>query len=431
MKPTFSRAAAALALALAISPGVRASEPEAIERIDMMTDARARPVPVVSAWLLGGQDVAAKNGRDSGIGSARAAVSFPVSSYWKVTPIYQGYFQATRQVLDAGGGGVTLFQSRMDHRLGAKVFYEPSETWRLKFNAGSRFQLLKETNDEKWGKGLFDFRKLSGGVEWEYFYSKPHSFRFGYDYFNVAFPNYYTLESRGALRVNGQPVARELVGGRVLDSDSHSLITGINGSVFRPDWVWDLSYIGALQRYPDQPVSNAAGQFDAGKRRDVLHELTASLRGWFKPEWPEKLFVSVRTTLSDSKSNQNNYNAADARFFPRYYDVRTLDVLPSAGFYFSNPLEPTRAIQLSGSYEMIFAKYPGRLVQDLAGNYGKPGLTTTTYAAVVTLIWPMRRRLSVMASYRDTTLRSNMKYEALYRYNFQSRSYLVGFGYEL
>lgn len=421
------------ALVLGPASSGRASEPDAIERTESVPSRpMVKPVPVISSWLLGGQDVATQGRpRDSGIASALVAVAVPISASWKITPVYQNYYQATRQVLDAGGGGVNLFQSRMDHRLGAKFFYEPRETWRLKLNLGSRFQLLKETNDEAWGKGLFDFRKLNAGLEWEWFYAKPHSFRFGYDYFNVAFPNYHTLESRGALRINGQTVARELSGSRVLDSHNHSVLAGINGSFIRRDWVWDLSYIGVFQSFPDQPVANAAGQFDPAKRRDFLHELTGSVRGWFKPGWLDKLYLGLRATAAVTDSNQNNFNAADGRFFSGYYDVRTLDLLPSFGLYFANPVEPSRSVQLSGSYQMIFAHYPGRFAQDYTGAYGARGLNSTTYAAVVTLTWPIRRHLSVMASFRSTVLRSNMNYEALYRYNFSSRAYLVGFGYEL
>lgn len=409
-----------------------ASEYEAVEHVERVKRQRSRPIPIVNTWLLGGQDMASRgSARDSGIASMLAAVSFPVGERWKITPTYQGYFQATRQVLDAGGSGTTLFQSRMDHRLGGKLFYEANERHRLKFSFGSRLQLLKETNDEKWGHGLFDFRKLAAGIEWEYFYRRPASVRLGYDFFTISFPNYYTLESRGALRVNGQTVARELAGGRVLDSRNHSFLAGVNGPIAGPSWVWDVTYIGSLQQYPDQPLSNAAGQFDSTRRKDFLHEITSSVRGSMKPGWPDKIYMGIRATITKLKSNQGNFNAAENRFFPGYYDVRTIDLMPSMILYFRNPLEPTRAVQLSSSYGCIFALYPGRFAQSGNGAYQGKGLRTSTYAAVLTLTWPLRRHLNAMLSFRDTRAVSNMKYEALYKYNFASRSYLIGLGYEL
>lgn len=422
-------AAAVLLFALA---GARASEPEAVEKAEAMKRERTRPVPVLSSWLLGGQDFGAgSRPRDSGLASVLAAVSFPLSDRWKLTPLYQGYYQATRQVIDAGGGGVTLFQSRMDHRLGAKLFWEPNERYRFKFNLGSRFQYLKEATNEDWGKGLFDFRKLSGGVEWEYFYRKPHSLRLGYDYFVVTFPNYATLESRGALKINGQTVARELTGGKVLDSASHSFLAGINGSLGRRDWVWDFTYIGSMQRYPEQPLTGPTGQLTADKRRDFLHEFTGSIRGWVKPRWFERLYLGLRATYSRTVSNQNNFNASDNRFFAGYYDSRTLDLLPSMILYFKNPLMPSKAWQLSMSYETILTKYPGRYVQDYAGVYHGRPLSTKTDVTIITVTFPLRQHLNFMTSFRSNVLRSNMKYDALYRYNFSSRSYLLGFGYEL
>ena len=410
-----------------------ASEPEEAQLLDAAASRRTRVVPHISAWMLGGQDQSAGQGKSLGLATLNAAASAQLSEGWNVLPSYQGFYQTTRQTLDVGERTV-LVQSRMDHKMAAKLIWGSAESaQRLKFSVGARHQYLSETKDEAWGKGLFDYRKYSAGLEWEYVFRKPYdSFRLGYDYYKVTYPNYVTLESRGLLQINGQPVARELIGGRVLDSNVHAMLLGVSGR-FADAVPWDLFYVGALQSFPQQNVVDESDQLTAATRRDVSHDVNASVRGSRTLDAGELKRVrgGLRAAYAWTRSNQSSFNAADGRYFARYYDFSEWRVGPSVAAYVSNPSPRRDPMQISASWDVTRRYYPNRLVQDANGAYGERGIYTTAQSLSVNLNWPLSKFISIIASYRSIINSSNMKDERFSSYNYYGRTYLVGFGYEL
>ena len=57
----------------------------------------------------------------------------------------------------AGGG--TLFQQSANGSLGAKWVKRFDGGWSLKPRVGLRQEFFRETVDEKWGRGLYDFQR--------------------------------------------------------------------------------------------------------------------------------------------------------------------------------------------------------------------------------------------------------------------------------
>src|SRR4029077_8854269 len=151
--------------------------------------------PVIDAQLLGGQNYF--NGADSsfgGVASLSAAPYMQFNDRWSLVPLYAGNYRGTKQVTDLVGGG-TLLQDSQDHTFSAKVIRSFSNGLKLKAVGGYGIELLRETKDEDWGKGLYDNRRLFGGTEAEWSWDKDRSVRLAYDNYSIRFPNYHSLES--------------------------------------------------------------------------------------------------------------------------------------------------------------------------------------------------------------------------------------------
>lgn len=421
-KPFILVAALALAAGPVFSEEGDPSPSESLEQ---------RFVPVASLWLLGGQELApGSNARTTGLANVMAAFSMRIGERFRVLPSYLGMFQTTRQVLDVGERTI-LSQSRVDQRVAAKLIFQPVQSpHRHKLLGGFRSQLLREAKDEPLGRGLFDSNKTSLGYEWEYFYLPTFSFRAGYGFYAIRFPNYATLESQGSFRINGQPIARELTGGHVLDSNSHSWLVSANGPLGRRGLMWDARYVFTLRGYPDQRLVDSSGQLAAGNRRDLNHEAAVAVRGSAKTRFARRVVLGGKASVILNRSNQSTYNATDGRFTPGFYDQEDYRVGPHASLYFSHPRKGLRAIQVSSSLEWARRRFPNRPVQDSTGAYGSGSIKMDTTDVTASFSVPVARHLNLMGTLRYTETSSNMAFEDHYRYNYLSKTYLLGFGYD-
>src|SRR5581483_3654537 len=121
------------------------------------------------------------------------AVAF--NDQWSVIPTLSSSWRGTKSVQDLVGGG-TVFQQTQDNSASLKGIYSPNKAWQFKAAGGYYLELLKETRDEVWGKGLFDYQKFSTNLEAERALGEDSSVRLGLDYYYIDFRNYNTLESQ-------------------------------------------------------------------------------------------------------------------------------------------------------------------------------------------------------------------------------------------
>lgn len=388
-------------------------------------------VPVASVWIMGGQSSLEREpATRTGSASVLTGFSVPLRGDWKLLPVYQGYYEAARQIFSSGFG-TELIQQRTDQRFNVKLVHDLAGTpHRFKLNAGYRTERLRETKDEPWGRGLFDYVKPTFGGEYEYFYREPYSLRASYDYFRVRFPNYKPLEAQGALSVNGKTVARELVGGRVLDSRNQLLQLGVTGPIGRAQAIWDAWVALTLDDFDDQPVVDARGQLTPRRRRDSSRALNLSLRGARSFNVPQKVDAGLRTSATAMDSNQNSFDAFNGRFVPNHYSYRELRLSPHVTLHFRNPRKGAKAVRTAFAMEWAHRDYPDRPVQDRVGEYRDSEVWNETRTMSGTLVWPIKEHMSLLATVRRNRSISNMRYEAFYRYNYSNAVYMIGLGLE-
>ncbi|MBI4056926.1 MAG: hypothetical protein HY399_05185 [Elusimicrobia bacterium] len=384
--------------------------------------------PLYNAQVLGGQYFFHGDKANlSGNASFLAAPALKFNEEWSLIPNYYGSFQGTKQVLDLVGAG-TLFQQVQNHRLGIKAIYDFDDFWRFKSSLGYKIELAKETRDEAWGKGLFDYHKPGGGVEVEYVYEEPFSVRLGLDSYYIFFPNYSSLESQRALDFNGEPLARELVGSHVINTWGN--MATLSGSCpLGERAVVEGQYLFNYQKYPSQHLVDASGAFTSTLRNDKTHSGQAAVR------LPQKWGASLRGILSFGvgatlvQSNQNNYDARNTLFIAKYYNYQEFKTEPALDLSWEGP-QKDRPVGLKLGLAGYYRRYSDRLSQDSTGIYLAEKIHQLTGAINLSLHYPLAPNFGLLFHVQYGNASSNMKFEQFYKYNYTAASYLFGFKYE-
>ncbi|MFH1723827.1 MAG: hypothetical protein ABII00_04300, partial [Elusimicrobiota bacterium] len=391
-------------------------------------------VPLYRISLLGGQYFFSsdKSNLNANI-RAQAAPVVKLDEEWSLLPIYSSYFRGTKSVSDSVGSG-TLFQQGMDHRLGLGAHYKPEYSpWRFKSGAHYKWEFLKETRDETWGQGLFDYEKIGVGFEAENVYREPFSYRFGYDFYYIRFPNYNSLESQSGVDPNGNPLGRETAGTDVLDTFNQELsFTATRPYPYEdPKVSLQASYRFLWQTFADQPIINRQGQPNGNKpydRQDFNNSLTLSV-GYPRQIMGGKIRMGLgfRTGFTYNGSNQNTFDAGQTIFIPDSYSYTSVSAGPNASFSWGDNKNPFTA---GAGITYTRLQYTGRRIQNGGGVYQDDKQHQDRYLLTLTYGYPIVPNFRLMAQTSVLWARSNMAYEKTYRYNYSTANYLFGFTYD-
>ncbi|MFH2203655.1 MAG: hypothetical protein ABIJ96_11105 [Elusimicrobiota bacterium] len=377
--------------------------------------------------VLGGQyffqgERGALNGNASGL----FASVLVLNDRWTLVPSVASRFQGTKQVVDLVGAG-TLFSQQMDHRIGVKgVYRRPESDWLFKPALSYSVQLLKETLDERWFAGLFDYRMIDLGFEAEYIYRDPYSVRAGVDYVYTHFPNYTSLESQLALDFQGQPLARELVGDNVLDTHAlmfSAALTVPLGRGLRAES--GLSF--TRQSYPQQPVVAGTGLLTGDNRADLITSFSTALDASWKAGREVRVAPRLGLAVANTVANQNNYDAMRTEHQPGYYNSTELKLEPEVRLLLGDPRQPV-ALRLGSS--LSFRRYPHRRIQDASGTYLDETLRQNGWMFTATASYPMAPGFRLLFNLQHGKASSNQGFEQFYSYNYTATNYLIGFRYE-
>lgn len=338
------------------------------------------------------------------------------SEKWSLFPTYRGNYQGNRSIEELAGGGM-LFQDSTGHNLLLKSVSTIGR-WKIKPSVGARVEWLRETKDEEWGDGLFDHRRLSGGVEAEYAGSARTGGRVAYDYYGLVFPNYRSLES-----AQDPTLSRELVGEKVLDNTNH-MLTLEGWAPLPARGRMDVTLLMDKRAYSDQPVVDALGDLTGTLREDTVVALSGIASYPFRGLWNLRCVGELGLGLGRQSSNQNHYDARKGEFNPTYYDYSEWRLAPKVTALFGGNL--WRA-SLGGSYQD--RNYDERPAQDSAGNSLSEPLTMSNTTLEITLRRDISEHLSIRFQSGLGWGKSNSDYDKVFQYNYKIADYMVGFTY--
>lgn len=338
--------------------------------------------------------------------------------------VYTGF----KQVNELAGGG-TLFQQSLDNSFGGKWIRRYEGGYSLKPRLGLRSQLFRETTNETWGSGLYDFWRYEGGLVWErktrWGLSIPWTYQLSYDFYYTRYARFKTLSSQF-----GAELAAPDPGSRVLDTFTSQLgyRSEFDFPGFSSGWLFfSLSLVDFL----DQKVVNAQGKYLDSQRSDAAQTLSLGLTkrlsdleglGRVRPN------VGVNLALSNQISNQNHFDTDPKRlkFIGGYYNYWEVRGGPSVGLTFLKTL-----LSVHTGYEYAARFYTARLAQAEDGSYKTDKLASASHSVFVTAGYPVWRSLTVKSRGTWSSTSSNTRFEQVYKYNYYDYNYFAGIEWKL
>lgn len=382
-------------------------------------------IPVVDFQLMTGQYFyggSADNLAGNMFFNITPAIKF--SEKFSIIPGVSTRYKATKQTEDLIGGG-TLFQDVLDSNASSRFVYSPLDSLKLKLNTSYKMQFRRETKDESITDGLFDYKKISYGFETEYAFGngKKYLARLGADRFTVKFPNYESLESGDTSVTSG--LSRELAGTNVLDTKNISSLLG--GTAQLPyNITLDADYISIKKDFSDQPVVLLTGLLSSDQRKDKVDIGSLGLLAPVLQKEKIKIITACSGIYTINNSDQNHYDARKTVFIENYYDYTSNYYNPAVTF-----LLGAKPYAVTASYGLEHKKYKDRPIQDKDGTYDlERKIWSETQNTTFSFTYPISEGFKLRATTTYLWERSNMGYEEIYKYKYNTANYLMGFSYE-
>jgi hypothetical protein len=378
-------------------------------------------IPVTMAQFSTGQWFF--DGEDSALGGnlgVQFVPAYKVSERLAFVPTIESNYRGTRSAEELAGGN-TLFQDTWENGLGFKAVMNPSDRWTYRARLGARMKWFRETADESWSNGLYDYRTGSLGGEAERKFGRA-SLAAGYDFSMIQFPNYDSLESS-----QSADLARELAGDNVLDATIH--LFSLRGHASLPGRIAaDLSAYMAPRLYSDQHVVALSGLFTSTKRQDTTTGANLAFERGFRGPFSSMLSASLMYGYLAMQSNQNHYDARLTTFVPDFFDYDQQSVGAQFRAGFGQTGAGPMSLDVGGSYS--HRNYASRPIQDEEGLYLSEKLHVIETAVTVGFSYPLTRTFRARVTSTVGRSRSNNRFEELYRYNYSNANYQFGFVYE-
>lgn len=343
----------------------------------------------------------------SGSGEWLAAAGLRASEKDTFIPMYAGEYRRSKQILPVATEGV-FTEERLNNTVGLRWLHDGGSRWSTRSSVSYKKELTAGL-EGKLGRGLFDFDKISAGVEVK---RKGETVNLvaGLSSYRVAFPRYREAQVDGAFDY----------GDRILDFQAYDLSVG--AEVPLPANVrLGATWSGSMRPYRQQAVVSEAGAPTSRRRVDFLQGVATKLGRKFSAQAPVRGQYDAGFSLGYSRldSNQNAYDSSQVRFHSGYYDYDEFSGGPAVSF-----AAPQR-FSASLGYEVSRRVYRSRPAQALDGSE-KGGMHQT----VQTLRWQASRPLGggvEVKTYGDHIASgSNTRLESVYQYRYAVTTVFMG-----
>ncbi len=340
-------------------------------------------------------------------------------------PRYSAYYSGYRLAMEIEDEE-SLYQQSFDHTLSLKLIQEIFPDFKFRAECGQDTELLKESKDESWGDGLYDYDSPYTNFELEKKFPIGNGSSFllggGMRFYNITYPNYQSLASE---------IGLELMGKNVLDNKSADVF--INGEIF-----WNSKYFThwkfthTRSDYDDQKIITSSAEYSDEKRNDRINNFAIGLNFnpdrkyylGFEEDGYYKIYSGIDLVFKKKTSNQNHFDTEFLMFIPHFYSYNQVKLIPSVTFKFI-PGNTNITLGCNFSYK----NYPDRLAQNALGQYTDDELRSQSNSIMLNLSSPINERIymDLGCSYKKTS--SNMKYETFYQYNYSTADYSMGISY--
>ena len=399
----------------------------------VLAEAPAKPVsrtgfkliPLGNADLRGGwTSVNDGKGALGLVGSAMIlpAVKLPGNA-GLILPIYAFTGALSDRVIEES----ILFESRQTHLLSLGYKKAINTDWDVKASLDGDYALTQQTRDEKFGKGLYDYRDFGGrtAVVWgPKRNGKEEPVSLGFRMFSRKYPNYMSLAASNQQFLSAiNPAAAAAVA----DKEKHPKdYTGYELSASGERWLSEdlkgrLEYTLALQPYTDRYLRTDQGLLSAKKRSDTINQFMGRI------DWAGLETAVLWTSFEclSFGSNGSNYDSTQAVYpytanFFQFYDLNWRNGI-SLQLPFGEELHP----KLECGVGVGRRKYKSH-AQDVAGQNLKADQADNLLSANLMLNIPINKMFGVVSGVNRQMVSSNNLNEKYVRYNYNVTGISLG-----
>ncbi|MDH3392733.1 MAG: hypothetical protein OEL66_01910 [Desulfobulbaceae bacterium] len=330
--------------------------------------------------------------------------------------LYSGAYRKTKQVF-VQDEGPKMFSEDIVQNVMPTFRY----TWSPKLIVSPSIVFTqvqtKETAEDTWNNGLYNYRDLGGGVKFEYLFNadpkEKQSVSFGIQRFRREYPNFKSLAF-----IAGYGNFEE----REKDFDG-TLITVSKVDKSQLGWSNTIKTSFLDKRYVDKLVENETGGRDQAKQYDYNLRLNDELLYKTGTGW----VFSLGTSLAYTKSNQNMAEGAFPQiiFHRNYYSSYSATLRP--GVSLTQRRASGHFVTYGIEYGITSHNYLDRMAKDRNGALLADTQVDWTHNLTVQGIYTLNKHWNLGLTMDYSKVTSNMKYEQLYRYNYEIVNISAGF----
>ena len=270
---------------------------------------------------------------------------------WTLLPLFAAIGQTAVQALDVD----SFFVEQYTFLAKPQLRYQHGDDASYKIWATAKRAINKETSDEAWSEGLYDYEEFGAGIggTWKNLLHLPVQESLGVEPLHRTYVNYHEL---GVATLGGKNYYTH-------DYDGWKWTAGLESLKGAP-LAWSVDYTLLFRDYTDAYLYNTDGTFDLNDlRRDQLHIVDLDLAG----PWRQNFTWDVNGNVTANISNQGNFDltAAPFQYEADFYGYDSVTLGLGFTWYPQGPKGPS----LTPSYAITNITYTGRLVRWADGTY--------------------------------------------------------------
>lgn len=382
-------------------------------------------IPIGNVTVMGSYSKVCAGSNLSGLylsGNFAPALKIPPQDFF--IPLYNGLYKKQRQIVNEEEGG-RLYTTTMSHNFSAMHKHIYSELLTQRLTGFVSLNYNKESSDEDFGDGLYDYRDYGANLDYQYNLIKTETdlatLLLGGKYYFRKYPNFKTLISLAAQTAAEEDEKDQNVWG-LTSRYTHKFIDKL---------IIVLSYDFLLKRLTDKHTIDSSGVLEDKKRQDFVH--TLKLNGDYRLN--ENFILGLNGEIELNNSNQGYYDTmvtplvlGDDVFVSHYFNYNRYQIRPSLTYLV--PLEENKKIAFKIAYAYTARDYSNRNVKDAQGTYKSDLQEDRIHAGSFNVNYSLTEKLSLLFNVDYAHNTSNMKYEQYYRYDYDTYNILSGLSYK-
>jgi len=344
-------------------------------------------------------------------------------------PLYSIQFHRVEQFLPQEEGNV-FYNTYMVHDLNLALRKEFKPGWFFKIGALGTWNIVRESDEESWSEGLYDYQDAGGVLEVKRQVRKEEAvsmYLAAVEYYRRQYPNFRTLISAATV-VPPERREKDYDAYKVKLRAESANADGLRGYL-------EGRYTHKF--FVDKHLVRSDGTLNGSKKRkDYLVELDTG----FSTPLPLPFELEGFSLYFDTNYTHNFSNLAfyddrttvplgDDVYTPRYYGYDSFTVTPAVEY--RRALDEEKILRFRVGYGYMHRYYSHRKAQRaVSGAYSSKEQSDRQYEYFALLSVPIRKGLAWVTKYSWITARSNQKFETFYRYNYDYQSIKSGISWD-